>query len=88
VCHPQFEEAAFGLPVGVLSGIVETGYGYHLIYVEEKQPAGIQYFEEASPEIHEYLMAQHAAEVVNAVQKLTNDLRVASKVAVYPENIK
>lgn len=85
---PQFEEAAFGLPVGVLSGIVETRYGYHLIYVEEKQPAGIQSFEEASPEIHEYLMAQHAAEVVNAVQRLTNDLRVASKVAVYPENIR
>src|ERR1700682_6113513 len=53
----QFEEAAFALPVGVLSGIVETRYGYHLIYVEEKQPAGMQSFDEAKPEIHEFLMA-------------------------------
>jgi peptidyl-prolyl cis-trans isomerase C len=85
---PQFEEAAFSLHIDTLSGIVETSYGYHLIYVEDKQPAGIQPFDEVSSEIHEFLMAQHSAEVVNAVQRLTTDLRTASKVAVYPENIR
>jgi len=29
-----FEEAAFSLPVGGISGIVETQFGYHLIYRE------------------------------------------------------
>src|SRR5260221_1080351 len=85
---PQFEEAAFGLHVGVLSGIVETRYGYHLIYVEDKRSAGMTPFDEAKPEIHEFLMNQHQAEVVNTVQRLTTDLRTASKVAVYPENIR
>jgi peptidyl-prolyl cis-trans isomerase C len=85
---PQFEEAAFALPIGKLSGIVETRYGYHLILVEEKKPAGLQPFDEAAPDIHEFLMAQHSAEVINTVQKLTNELRLASKVAVYPENIR
>lgn len=85
---PQFEEAAFFLPVGTLSGIVETKYGYHLILVEDKKPEGLQPFDEAKGEIREFLMAQHSAEVVNAVQRLTNDLRLASKVAVYPENIR
>jgi peptidyl-prolyl cis-trans isomerase C len=85
---PQFEEAAFALPIGVLSGIVETRYGCHLIFVEDKQPAGIQPFDEVLTEIREFLIAQHQAEVVNAVQRLTNDLRLASKVGVYPENIR
>ncbi len=31
---PAFEEAAFSLPVGGTSGIVETQFGYHLIYRE------------------------------------------------------
>ena len=79
---PQFEEAAFNLHVETLSGVVETSY------VEDKQPAGIQPFDEVSSEIHEFLMAQHSAEVVNAVQRLTTDLRTASRVAVYPENIR
>ena len=31
---PAFEEAAFSLPVGGISGVVETQFGYHLIYRE------------------------------------------------------
>jgi len=32
-----FEEAAFNVPVGEISEIVETRYGYHIIKVEERQ---------------------------------------------------
>lgn len=32
-----FEEAAFTVPVGEISDIVETRYGYHIIKVEERQ---------------------------------------------------
>ncbi len=85
---PDFEAAAWALTPGMPSGIVETKFGYHLILVEEKQPADTESFDHAKSSIREFLMTQHAAEVMETVSKLTNELRARSKVAIYPENIK
>jgi len=85
---PDFEAAAWALTPGMPSGIVETKFGYHLILVEEKQPAGTESFDHAKSSIREFLMTQHAAEVMETVSKLTNELRARSKVAIYPENIR
>lgn len=35
----QFDEAAFSTPVGELSDLVETQYGFHIIWIAEHQPA-------------------------------------------------
>ena len=35
----EFDEAAFSLPIGKVSDPVKTGFGYHLIYVTEKNAA-------------------------------------------------
>src|SRR5260370_971942 len=51
---PAFEAAAWGLKPGVVSGVVHTKFGYHLIYVEGKEPAGAQAFhpvEDGHPEV-------------------------------------
>ena len=85
---PDFEAAAWALKPGMPSGIVETKFGYHLILVDEKQAAGVESFQEAKTSIREFLMSQHASEVLETVTRLTNELRASSKVAVYPENIK
>jgi len=85
---PEFEAAAWGLTPGMPSGIVETQYGYHLILVDEKQPVGTEPFDQAKSSIREFLMTEHAAEVMATVSGLTNELRSRSKVAIYPENIK
>jgi len=34
---PQFDEACFSLPVGKISGVVRSPYGYHIFRVEEKR---------------------------------------------------
>ena len=83
---PKFAEVAFALKPGVMSGIVETEYGFHLIVVEDKKPARQRSYEEARPGIREFLLGQKAAAVVETVARLTNELRRSSKISVFPEN--
>ena len=76
------------MPKGVISGIVESAFGYHLILAEDREPAGTRAYVKVRPEVREFLLTQKAADVMTAVNKLTNELRLSSKVSVYPENIK
>ena len=85
---PAFEEVAWAMPKGTMSGVVETKFGYHLIFVEDRRPGGPQPYAEARPTIREFLLQQKASEVMTAVNRLTNELRVSSQVTLFPENIK
>jgi EpsD family peptidyl-prolyl cis-trans isomerase len=85
---PTFEEAAFQIRKGRLSGVIQTNFGYHIIFVEDKRAAGTEPFDQVKASIREFLLNQRAADVLNAVSKLTNELRANSKIALYPENIK
>lgn len=42
----EFEDVAFKLNVGALSGVVKSQFGYHIIKVTERKEAGKQLFEE------------------------------------------
>jgi peptidyl-prolyl cis-trans isomerase C len=84
---PKFDEVAWNLTPGTMSGIVETQFGMHLIYSEGKQDASSEAYEAARADIREFLMTQNAARVVEAVNRLTSELRSSSKITVYPENI-
>lgn len=49
---PAFEEAAFNSPPGEVIGPVKTSFGYHLIEVLGRTPAGAQPFEEVRARIN------------------------------------
>jgi peptidyl-prolyl cis-trans isomerase C len=87
VFDKDFEDAAFNLRPHMISGVIKSRFGYHLILANGRKPAGVEPFEEARPTIREFLMTQHQAEVVEAVARMTNDLRTHSNIRVYPENI-
>ena len=48
---PEFEKTAFSLPVGQLSDLVKTTYGFHIIRVEDKHEAHLKSLEEVKGEI-------------------------------------
>lgn len=52
---PAVDQAAFSLPIGQVSGVIEASDGYHLIVVTERRPAGVPSFEEARPAIEQAL---------------------------------
>lgn len=50
-----FEDAAFSALPGTLTPVVETAYGFHIINVMEKKPAGKATLEDTKEKIREYL---------------------------------
>ena len=84
----EFEKAAWNMKPGTLSGIVHTKFGYHLILVEGREPAGTEPFENVQSGIREYLLTQKAPDVMSTVTRLTNELRANSRISTFPENIK
>ena len=84
-----FSDATYKLAkIGDVSDPVETPFGYHLILVEAKQPAGTQPFSEVKSAIREALLNEKMAEVMSTLTRLTNELRGNSKIAIYKENIR
>jgi parvulin-like peptidyl-prolyl isomerase len=72
-----FEEAAFSTPPGSISPVVETRFGYHIINVIERKPAGKMLLDEVKPKIQQYLTMVNNQKVA---QKLVDDLKAQAQI--------
>ena len=74
---PSFEKAAFALKEGELSGIVKSEFGFHIIKLTGKRPAGTRTFEEAKDQITAALMPSKQQQVF---MQLKEDLKKGAKI--------
>lgn len=75
-----FEEAAWSLKPGEISGIVETQFGYHIIKVTEKKTASKIKFEDVKAKIAETLKRQKVSEAINATLE---EAKKKAKIDIY-----
>jgi len=61
-----FEETAFSMKPGQVSGMVETRFGYHLIMVAERTPESTLSYEEVKDRLEQYLKQQKVQEAIAA----------------------
>lgn len=60
---PEFESAAFSLPVGGISPVVQTPFGFHILKVEEIQEAKIDPMEKVKDQILSTLRLRQARQI-------------------------
>ena len=64
-----FTQALFGMKVGDIAGPIKTQFGYHIIKLDEIQPAREKTFEAARPELEAELRRNAAADKFGEIQE-------------------
>ncbi len=76
---PEFDAAAFSMNVGDVSDVIETQFGYHLIFKTDHEPAGEVDFAQVHDKIRDLLRHARRGERVTAY---VNELREKAQIEV------
>lgn len=82
---PEFEKVAFSMKEGDVSGIVKTKFGFHIIKLTGKRPAGTLPFAEVKEQLKTSLLPQKQQEVF---QKVKEDLKKTAKISIKEDAMK
>ena len=63
---PEFEKAAFSLPKGSTSELVQSSYGFHIIHVDDKQDAHLKTLDEVKDQIEPIIKQQKATKIADS----------------------
>ncbi len=81
---PEFDAACKTSEIGKIVGPVKTDFGYHIIRVDERQPAGVMKLDEVREQIRAKLMPEKQREVFT---KLVEELKKEFNVKVYQDKL-
>ena len=82
---PVFEKAAMSLKEGQVSDVVKSDFGYHIIKLTGKRPAGVRPLDEVKDQIKGAIMPSKQQEVF---QKIKDELKKNAKVTVKEDVLK
>lgn len=75
----EFDDAAFTLPVGGLSDIIETQFGFHLIYKNDMEAASAPDIDDVNEQVRDFL--RHAKRG-DALASFVDELREKAKIEI------
>jgi peptidyl-prolyl cis-trans isomerase D len=76
---PEFEKAAFSLPKGGTSDLVQSSYGFHIIHLDDKQDAHLKSLDEVKAQIEPLIKQQKAGQAAQtAASQLLSQARSSS----------